>query len=106
MKSWCILDFVACVGVFEGGTDGQLAQVCSEFVSGQTIDEYYRASRSKNAQWQPPLLEALELWSTQLFTALVFLHSRTVPIIHRDVKPANLVEPVTYVYCTYDPRAL
>ena len=58
------------------GLTGSLVQVCCEFVTGQTMDQFYRARQSKSASWQPPVLEALELWSAQIFTALVFLHSR------------------------------
>ena len=38
--------------------------------------------------WTPSLPMALS-WSVQLFSALVFLHG--VPLIHRDVKPSNVM---------------
>ena len=38
--------------------------------------------------WTPPYQMALS-WSVQLFEALAFLHD--VPLIHRDVKPSNVM---------------
>jgi len=42
-------------------------------------------------QARGPLSEALVLsWAQQVLEAVVYLHSRTPPVIHRDIKPGNI----------------
>ena len=42
------------------------------------------------AQQQPPTVEEVLTWTDAVCEALTFLHTRQPPVIHRDVKPANL----------------
>jgi serine/threonine protein kinase len=42
------------------------------------------------AERQPPTVEEVLSWANGVCDALTFLHTRTQPIIHRDVKPGNL----------------
>lgn len=44
-------------------------------------------TRAKN---QPPSVEEVLRWAHALCDALAYLHTRTPPVIHRDVKPANV----------------
>ncbi len=54
-----------------------------DFVAGQDLQEMIRL--------QGPLDEARALaWMSQVLDALSYLHSQKPPIIHRDVKPANI----------------
>lgn len=42
------------------------------------------------AQQQPPTVEEVLTWMDAVCDALTYLHTRLPPVIHRDVKPANL----------------
>jgi hypothetical protein len=43
---------------------------------------------------QPPTVDEVLRWATDLGSALTYLHTRPQPIIHRDIKPANVkVQP-------------
>jgi hypothetical protein len=65
--------------------DGTQMHLVMEFVPGQTL-----AQRSK---LEGPLGEAA-LWRLMVQAAdvLAYLHTQPVPMIHRDVKPGNLIE--------------
>ncbi len=48
-------------------------------------------TRAKN---QPPSMEEVLRWANALCDALTYLHTRTPPVIHRDIKPAHVkLEP-------------
>ena len=53
-----------------------------DYIEGEDLQT--RAAR------QPPTVEEVLTWADGVCDALRFLHTRTQPIIHRDVKPANL----------------
>jgi serine/threonine protein kinase len=63
-------------------------KVVYEFIHGQDLEGLYRAARQTNSQ--PTLLQVAE-WSVQLFSALSFLHTQEPPMVHRDVKPSNIM---------------
>jgi serine/threonine protein kinase len=67
---------------FEDDHDGQF--LVMEYVEGTDLDELVRRRR------QPFPEDKVLAWADQLLDALQHLHSQKPPIIHRDVKPANL----------------
>lgn len=55
-----------------------------QYISGSNLEEYM------SLQSGPFHLEVVMVWGGQILDALSYLHKLPVPIIHRDVKPANL----------------
>lgn len=55
-----------------------------EYIQGKTLREYLRE------RGPLPLLEVLEI-SRQVASALACVHNYTPPVVHRDVKPANIM---------------
>src|SRR5205085_4992138 len=56
-----------------------------EFVPGQTLEDRVRDANA-------PLLEQQVLgYGIQIARVLHYLHSRTPPIIYRDLKPSNII---------------
>lgn len=53
-----------------------------DFIEGDDLDHLM-------AKEPPGVDQALD-WVLQIADALIYLHSRTIPIIHRDIKPANI----------------
>lgn len=72
--------------VYEYFTEQDCCYLVMEFIQGETLEE--RLLRSQDGRL--PLAEALEI-AIQLCTVLEYLHSRPVPIIFRDLKPANIM---------------
>ena len=61
-----------------------------ELVEGVDMEEYFRRQKAQRQDWKPKLKCALE-WGRQVFMALDALHTCEVPLMHRDVKPSNLM---------------
>lgn len=59
-----------------------------EYIAGQTLD----ALRREQPEKRFALPQALELL-TPIVDALTYLHNQDPPIVHRDVKPANIIVP-------------
>lgn len=56
-----------------------------DFVDGENLEQYLHRSNK-------PLPEAQALrWMLPICDALHYLHTRTPPLLHRDVKPANII---------------
>ena len=69
------------LAMFEVDAKGYLVM---EYVPGQSLEDVLRRRNQ-------PLLESQVLgYALQLCDALTYLHSRNPPIVHRDVKPANV----------------
>ena len=68
--------------------------VVFEYIDGKNLLELYGEQQSllkkRDVCWHPPRYTALQ-WAEQLFRALDHLHGNSPPIIHRDVKPANVM---------------
>jgi serine/threonine protein kinase len=72
----CTLDyFVESAGQF----------LVMEFIAGDSL-----WSILKQRRYQPFLLGDVLTWADQLLDALNYLHTRSEPIMHRDIKPQNL----------------
>ncbi|MCS6960517.1 MAG: serine/threonine-protein kinase [Pseudanabaenaceae cyanobacterium SKYGB_i_bin29] len=59
-----------------------------QLASGKSLDKFY------DEGWQPEEEEITEI-AKQVMEALVYLHSLSPPVIHRDIKPQNII---------YDPE--
>ncbi|MBA3326889.1 MAG: serine/threonine protein kinase, partial [Solirubrobacterales bacterium] len=77
------LSHPAIVGLYEAGRDGEAVYLVSELVRGRTLAELLRAGELSDR-------DALRIGVT-LCGALEHAHARGV--IHRDVKPANVICP-------------
>ncbi len=55
-----------------------------EYIAGQNLADLLEQNNGPF-----PIAQALD-WIDQVLEALVFLHSRTPPVIHRDIKPDNI----------------
>jgi len=61
-----------------------------ELMGGGSLEDLFRKQTSKNGVWKPSRAQSW-VWSKDLFRALCFLHQSNPPLLHRDVKPANLL---------------
>lgn len=64
--------------------DGDSFVIIMDFIEGNSLQHYIKHSGA-----QPE--EDVVRWSIQLCDVLSYLHSRTPPIIYRDMKPANVM---------------
>jgi len=64
----------------------------TEYMPRGDLERYYMAKRKEKTTdvWFPPLRQIVE-WSCAVARALAFLHHRPQPLIHRDLKPLNLL---------------
>ena len=71
--------------IYEQFEEGGRWYLVMEFIEGETLE-----ARLSRASTGLPIEEALQI-GLQLSKALGYLHSRTPPIIFRDLKPANIM---------------
>lgn len=64
--------------------DGDSFIIIMDFIEGNSLQHYLKHSG-------PQAEEDVVQWSIQLCDVLGYLHSRTPPIIYRDMKPANVM---------------
>ena len=69
----------------------QRSYMLMEYIAGQTLDTLRRAQPEQRF----PLPLALELLE-HIVDALIYLHRQEPPIVHRDVKPANIIVPTSH----------
>jgi serine/threonine protein kinase len=61
-----------------------------ELIDGIDMEQYFEQHQAQHQDWRPQLDEALE-WGRQVYSALDHLHTGDVQLMHRDVKPSNLM---------------
>lgn len=66
-----------------------------DFVAGESLDKYIKSG----CQFRQ---EQILFWAKQITEALVYLHSLTPPIIHSDIKPANIMITLEGNVCLID----
>ena len=66
-------------------------KIVYELVEGHDLEQLmFVMERQIGKPWKPPPDQALS-WIVQMFDVLSFLHGCTQPLIHRDVKPSNIM---------------
>lgn len=66
-----------------------------DFVPGESLDKYIKSGYQFRQ-------EQILYWTKQVTEALVYLHSLTPPIIHSDIKPANIMINLEGNVCLID----
>ena len=63
-----------------------------EYMPGGDLENFYLAKRKKHQvpDWHPNVGRVAQ-WASAVARALSFLHDRAVPLVHRDLKPLNLL---------------
>lgn len=71
--------------------EGHPVMILSEYMPGGDLERYYQARRKAQQAVYRPDMPLLLSWVRALFRALAFLHGMPRPILHRDLKPLNLL---------------
>ncbi|MGZ3715571.1 MAG: protein kinase domain-containing protein, partial [Ktedonobacterales bacterium] len=72
--------------VYESFSENARHYLVMDFIDGQTLEERQRAAGGGALSE-----EAVLGWARQVCAVLSYLHTRTPPIIFRDLKPANIM---------------
>lgn len=86
-------DLVLFMGaILEDEDEEESVMFITEFMPGGDLERYYMAKRRENngELWRPSLWQVIE-WATAVVRALSFLHNCSRPVVHRDLKPLNLL---------------
>ncbi len=80
--------------VLDHFSEGQGQFLVMEYIPGEDLGNQLArlGSRFATPQAMPTILR----WADQLLDALQYLHTRPVPVYHRDIKPKNLKLTATY----------
>jgi len=70
--------------------DSELPWLVIEYMAGGGVDSYYRGQRAADAGWKPSSKHALS-WSLDIIRGVRYLHERSPVILHRDIKPGNIM---------------
>lgn len=72
--------------------DSTLPMCVTEYMPMGDMERYYQLNRQKydSACWRPKLSQVVG-WALATCRALSFLHGREIPMVHRDLKPLNLL---------------
>jgi len=62
----------------------------TQYMSRGDLENYYASKRVEGAPWAPAI-NIVNRWSRSILHALDFLHSCSSPVIHRDLKPLNIL---------------
>ena len=76
-------------GIYE---HGGLPWLVMELMPGGNLEQYYETKKQarRSRQWRPRTSRAVS-WVEDILSALTFLHSQTPPVLHRDIKPGNML---------------
>lgn len=78
------LDHPAIVRIVDIIDNGNVIYIIEDYIEGEALNTILE---TEGAQSQEQVIE----WGRQLCEALEYLHTRTPPIIYRDMKPANVM---------------
>lgn len=72
--------------------DGEPKIIISEYLSGGSLEDVYNKKHHERGgkSWRPPT-QTIHMWALELARALNFLHKCVPCILHRDLKPGNLL---------------
>ena len=71
------------VRIYDSFTHGGCLWVVMEYCEGETLDQYMTSN-------DPDLKERIEV-ILQLAAAVTYMHTLTPPLVHRDIKPPNIL---------------
>ena len=86
-RSFATVRHPCIVGFYGICVDGPQPWLLLEYVGGGSVETYYN---SEGGGAKPARKQALS-WALDLARALEYLHSRQPAIVHRDVKPGNML---------------
>jgi len=66
--------------------------ILTEYLPGGTLEDVFQRRKEENGgkTWKPSVRQVLH-WATDLARALCFLHKQSPAVLHRDLKPGNLL---------------
>jgi serine/threonine protein kinase len=72
------------IRVYDSGQAGELFYFCMDYYPGRSMEQVLDAEG-------PIPIPAVKLWLHQAGDALGYAHRRAMPVVHRDVKPSNML---------------
>lgn len=90
MRRMSHLSHSAIVPVYTGGTTEGLPYFVMRYVEGGTLDDVLKARKAAGLHFD---LAEVAIYLEPIAQALDYLASLPTPVVHRDVKPANILVP-------------